>query len=344
MSKIIAAVELGFPWQTLDPFLFCAHHNDAYPAGDARMAPVTGLRGRSIGNDFSSLDGWSMYHGDLVPGFPQHPHRGFETITIARQGFIDHSDSLGASARFGQGDVQWMTAGRGVVHSEMFPLINEDRSNPTELFQIWLNLPAKSKMAAPYFSMYWDHLIPRLTETDLGGKKTRLALYAGEYPGATGVRPPPDSWASVENSGVRILSIQMEAGAVWKLPAAAGLSRVLYFFQGDLATFDGEEIPARYAVQLASEESTEIRVSGPAEFLLLEGRPIGEPVAQYGPFVMNTEQEIRAAYEDYRRTHFGGWPWKSDAPVHDRSRGRFASHADGRIEEPEVPAGVRSPV
>ncbi len=109
---------LGFQWQTSDPFLFCVHHDDAYPAGDERMGPAASLAGRDIGQDFEGKDGWRMYHGDVVPGFPQHPHRGFETVTIVRRGLIDHSDSLGAVARFGHGDVQWLTTGKGVVHSE----------------------------------------------------------------------------------------------------------------------------------------------------------------------------------------------------------------------------------
>ena len=111
-----------------------------------------------------------MYHGTEVPGFPQHPHRGFETVTLARRGFIDHSDSLGATARFGRGDVQWMTAGAGVVHSEMFPLIDRDQPNPVELFQIWLNLPSADKSVDPYFTMLWDESIPRLEVKDDHGR------------------------------------------------------------------------------------------------------------------------------------------------------------------------------
>ena len=125
-AAILRVSPLGFPWVTADPFLFCAHHDDAYPAADGRMGPRASLAGRDIGQDFSRKDGWSMYHGETVPGFPAHPHRGFETVTIVRQGLIDHSDSLGAAARFGQGDVQWLTAGRGIMHAEMFPLLHED--------------------------------------------------------------------------------------------------------------------------------------------------------------------------------------------------------------------------
>ncbi|HYN59579.1 MAG TPA: pirin family protein, partial [Rubrivivax sp.] len=152
---------LGFPWQTIDPFLFCVYHDDAYPRGNAQFGPDAPLDGRNLGQDFAGKDGWRMYHGLKVPGFPAHPHRGFETVTIVRRGLIDHSDSLGAAARFGGGDVQWLTAGRGIVHAEMFPLLDAGAPNPLELFQIWLNLPARNKMAEPHFKMLWSQDIPR---------------------------------------------------------------------------------------------------------------------------------------------------------------------------------------
>ncbi|MBC7662696.1 MAG: pirin family protein, partial [Caulobacter sp.] len=135
-NAIVKIQPLGFPWETADPFLFCVHHDDAYPKGNGRFGPDASLAGRSLGQDFGGKDGWSMYHGQQVPGFPSHPHRGFETVTIVRQGLTDHSDSLGAAARFGGGDVQWLTAGKGIVHSEMFPLLSTDQANPLELFQI----------------------------------------------------------------------------------------------------------------------------------------------------------------------------------------------------------------
>ena len=150
------------PWPTLDPFLFCVHHLDAYPAGNGALAPKESLRGRRIGQDFSGKDGWSMYHGQTVPGFPRHPHRGFETITIVRDGLIDHSDSLGGVARYGAGDVQWLTAGNGICHAEMFPLVETDKPNPTDFFQIWINLPAARKRVDPYFSMSWNEAVPKI--------------------------------------------------------------------------------------------------------------------------------------------------------------------------------------
>ena len=134
-SPVLALTELGFQWQGLDPFIMTMHHMDHYPAGNDDQGPVESLAGRRIGSDFSSIDGWSMYHGERVPGFPQHPHRGFETVSVVRQGYIDHSDSLGATARYGGGDVQWLTTGSGIQHSEMFPLIRPESDNPLELFQ-----------------------------------------------------------------------------------------------------------------------------------------------------------------------------------------------------------------
>src|SRR6187402_1521607 len=164
-DPILGVAPLAFPWQTKDPFLVCVHV-DLYPQGNDRLGPAASLAGRNIGQDFAGKDGWRMYHGDTVPGFPQHPHRGFETVTFVREGFIDHSDSLGATARFGRGDVQWLTAGRGIVHCEMFPLLKPDAANPCELFQIWLNLPAADKMVDPYFTMLWNEDIPRHAHVD----------------------------------------------------------------------------------------------------------------------------------------------------------------------------------
>jgi redox-sensitive bicupin YhaK (pirin superfamily) len=331
-SPVLDVRPLGFPWETADPFLFCAYHDDAYPRGDGQMAPAASLAGRDIGQDFSRKDGWSMYHGDSVPGFPAHPHRGFETVTLVRKGLIDHSDSLGATARFGGGDVQWVTAGSGIVHSEMFPLLREDADNPLELFQIWLNLPAKNKMAQPHFTMLWSGDIPRLR---VGG--TEIAVVAGRLGDVNPPAPPPDSWAAQRGSDVAIWTLRMEPGARWTLPAAAGpdTRRTLYFFKGSAAQVAGRPVNAPSAIVLQANTAVEI-VAGDAtaEFLLLQGKPIAEPVAQYGPFVMNTQAEIMQAMQDYRRTQFGGWPFPDSAPVHGREPQRFARHPGGRLERP----------
>ncbi|MDB5869607.1 MAG: Pirin domain protein [Polaromonas sp.] len=334
---------LGFPWPTIDPFLFCVYHDDAYPQANAQMGPAASLAGRDIGQDFSRKDGWSMYHGSAVPGFPAHPHRGFETVTIVRKGLIDHSDSLGATARFGQGDAQWLTAGQGVVHSEMFPLLNTAGPNPLELFQIWLNLPAASKMSAPHFTMFWSQDIPRLTATDADGRVTQVAVIAGRLGGASAnglepLAPPPDSWAARLDADVAIWTLRMAPGARWTVPAAAGQGtrRQLYFFKGQSVSVAGQAVTQASAIELRADAAVEL-VNGPeeAEFLLLQGRPIGEPVVQYGPFVMNSQAEIRQTMADYQRTQFGGWRWPDSAPVHGQEPARFARYPDGIEERPE---------
>ncbi|MGZ3460275.1 MAG: pirin family protein, partial [Archangium sp.] len=201
-SPLLETLPLGFPWVTADPFLFCVHHDDAYPAGNERLGPAASLEGRHLGQDFEGKDGWRMYHGEVVPGFPGHPHRGFETVTLVRKGLIDHSDSLGAAARFGHGDVQWLTAGSGVVHSEMFPLVEPHRPNPTELFQIWLNLPAEDKLAPPHFAMFWNQDIPRVAFTDEAGRRTEVTVAAGQLEGRRAPAPPPRSWAARPDTDV----------------------------------------------------------------------------------------------------------------------------------------------
>src|SRR3954462_7862798 len=160
-DPVLQEVPLGFQWPTIDPFLFCVHHLDMYPKCASHFGPdASELEGREIGNDFEPRDGWRMYHGSEVPGFPHPPHRGFETVTIVRQGLIDHSDSLGAIARFGRGDTQWLTAGSGIMHGGISPLVNPGPRTLTELFQIRLTLPAPDKMVEPYFTMLWASDIP----------------------------------------------------------------------------------------------------------------------------------------------------------------------------------------
>jgi len=343
-SPIIQTLPLGARWPCMDPFLFCAHHNDAYPAGDGSMGvQAVELEDRPMGSDFSNKDGFSMYHGEHVPGFPGHPHRGFETVTLVRKGLIDHADSLGAAARFGGGDVQWVTAGEGIMHSEMFPLLHTDAPNPLELFQIWLNLPASHKMVKPHFTMLWNERIPRLQHMDEAGKKTTVTVVAGALPGADApLSPPPESWASQSAADVAIWTLSLEPGARWTLPAAQGAQtrRMLYWFVGSSLRVAGENLNEHAALQVQAGQALELVNTGSevAELLLLQGTPIGEPVTQYGPFVMNTQEEIMQAMMDFRRTQFGGWPWGSNAPVHGSEPRRFARHP-GHTQD-EVPTSL----
>jgi redox-sensitive bicupin YhaK (pirin superfamily) len=328
------AEPLGFPWRTPDPFLFCVHHDDAYPVGNAALGPAASLRGRNLGSDFANVDGWNMYHGDVVPGFPQHPHRGFETVTVVRKGLIDHSDSLGAKARYGGGDTQWLTAGKGIVHAEMFPLLSQEEANPAELFQIWLNLPRADKMVDPYFTMLWRDSIPKRTVLDAAGKATELTVVAGRFDDARAPSPPPHSWAHRPENEVAIWTLKLAPGARFTLPAvSAGTNRTLYFFRGSGLRVGDRAVAARHLVELReSVPATLVNGDDEGEVLLLQGRAIGEPVAQHGPFVMNTRAEIQQAFADYQRTRFGGWPWPSDGPVHGPAPERFAQRADGVVE------------
>ena len=334
-NKAILNVQpLGFMWPTHDPFLFCVHHHDRYPRGNNEMGPDASLKGRNLGQDFTLKDGWRMYHGEVVPGFPAHPHRGFETVTVVQKGLVDHSDSHGAAGRYGNGDVQWMTAGSGLQHCEMFPLLKKDSENPLELFQVWLNLPKKKKFADPFFTMLWNENIPFHVNEDENAKKTEIRIVAGGIGDSVAPSPAPDSWAADPANEVAIWTIKMEAGARWSIPiASAEARRMLYFYKGPEIRVAGMEIQAYNAIELLPDMEVIVENgNGDAFFLLLQGIPIAEPVVQYGPFVMNTQAEIHQAFSDYRRTQFGGWPWQRYDHVHPREKGRFARYADGREE------------
>jgi len=329
-DPILRLFPLGFPWQTQDPFLFCVYHLDHYPKGNENMGPAASLSGRTLGNDFLQKDGWRMYHGHTVPGFPSHPHCGFETITIVNQGYCDHSDSLGAAGRFGLGDVQWMTAGRGVQHAEMFPLLNTERENTLELFQIWLNLPGSEKFAEPCFKMIWQEDIPVVDE---GG--VQIKVVSGKYREQQGPEPAPDSWATDASHDVAIWDIRMEPGAEFTLPAAAHTTnRSLYFYTGGGVALGERSLQEGFGMDLDPGREIPLKNKDTRScLLLLQGKPIGEPVAKYGPFVMNTDEEIREAMMEYRKTEFGGWPWPRTDQVHPRESGRFALYPDGRRVE-----------
>jgi redox-sensitive bicupin YhaK (pirin superfamily) len=331
-QAIIRQFPLGFQWETQDPFLFCVHHEDYFPKGNAVMGPdQSHFNGRHMGDDFIIKDGFRMYHGKTVPGFPGHPHRGFETITVVRKGVVDHADSMGASGRYGNGDVQWMTAGKGVQHSEMFPLLSNKGDNPMELFQIWLNLPKKDKMAKPHFKMLWRENIPYL---HFDNNKVLAELIAGKWGTHSAVTPPPDSWATPKENDVLIVNIKMEPNSSITLPVAKDhINRSLFFYEGQSLNINNATFENYSGVFLNSKVETTLKSNKTAvSILILQGKPINEQVIQYGPFVMNTKEEINQAFDDYHQTKFGGWPWPRYDQVHERSKGRFAFHADGTKE------------
>ncbi|WP_272642674.1 pirin family protein [Marinomonas mediterranea] len=341
MKAIIKTIPLQMFWPTFDPFLFCAFHNDAYPAGNGKLGPNASLSGRQIGQDFSQKDGWSMYHGSEVPGFPAHPHRGFETVTVVNKGYVDHADSMGAAGRYGEGDTQWMTAGKGVQHSEMMPLVHTQKSNPLELFQIWLNLPSYNKMVEPHFSMLWKEDTPIATLRDENDKGIKIKVVAGSLnvdgSALQSLPCPPNSWANDKENHVAIWIIDLEVEASWTLPASVrDLSRTLYVFEGEQVQAEDSTVPVNVALQVKSDAPLAIKNTGSesVRILLLQGKPINENVEQHGPFVMNTRQELQQAFFDYQQTQFGGWRWPSSDQTHGETPRRFALYADGREETP----------
>lgn len=328
MIKSIQPIQLH--WPTQGPFLFCAHHLDHYPAGNPELGlEAKHFAGRNMGSDFEEKDGFRIYHGEEIPGFPVHPHRGFETITIVRRGYADHADSLGAAGRYGEGDVQWMTAGAGVQHSEMFPLLHQDKENTLELFQIWLNLPKRNKMVNPDFKMLWAGNIPKIKKD-----KAEITLVSGEYEGVKYYQAPTNSWAADPANQVNILIVKVSADGEFQYPKRSGTNRSIYFFDGAGVLLNGQEIQSKNAVFVGPEEDLSIVAKGECEFLILEGKPIDEPVVQYGPFVMNTREEIMQTIQDYQRTQFGGWKWNRHDMIHGPKIERFAKYPDGRVEKP----------
>lgn len=332
-NVILKKTPLDFVWPTQEPFLFCVHHYDQYPAGNKNNGlDAHHFKGRNMGSDFQPKDGFRLYHGEEIPGFPVHPHRGFETITIVRKGYVDHADSLGAAGRYGEGDVQWMTAGGGVQHSEMFPLLHKEKENTCELFQIWLNLPKKNKMVPADFKMMWSGDIPVIKKNG-----SELTLISGEFEGQKYYPAPKNSWANDPDHNVNIYLIKLNKGAVLNIPAAkVQTNRTLYFFEGSSISLNGAELKENHSFDLDS--SGELKIKNPSgevvELLFLEAKPIGEPIAQHGPFVMNTKEEIYQAISDYQKTQFGGWSWQRKDMIHGSKIERFAKYPSGKIERP----------
>ncbi|MFA7081204.1 MAG: pirin family protein [Bacteroidales bacterium] len=334
-NVILEIGNIGFHWTMEDPFIFCAHHKDAFPVGNMNMGPNVSLEGRNIGSDFSGKDGFSMYHGDIVPGFPEHPHRGFETVTIVLEGVVDHFDSKGAYGRYADGDVQWLTTGKGCQHCEMFPLINQDKENPLELFQVWLNLPKKDKFVEPNYKMLWREDIPIFDIVDENNNRANIRLIAGSFFGRKALEPTPNSWANDERNRVGIVIIRMEPNS--KITIEKGtktMSRNLYFYKGEGKIKIGDtDISSSNRIRLDAEKEFEIQnLDKTSYILLLEGERIDEPIVQQGPFVMNSEEEIYNAIKDFRQTQFGGWKWDRPDPVNDINTGRFARYDDGKEE------------
>ncbi len=228
-------------------------------------------------------------------GVGEHPHRGFETVTIAYQGEIEHRDSAGHRGRIGPGDVQWMTAASGIVHEEMHGRAFTEKGGTLEMVQLWVNLPANFKRSPPG---YQDILDSRMPVVSLAGGAGTVRVIAGEFEKAKG---PARTFTPIE-----LWDIRLEAGEVATLNVPAGQSTGLLFLRGGGRVNGSKSVDeGELAVLDRDGETLSIEAETDSTVLLLSGTPIDEPVVGYGPFVMNTEREIRQAIEDYRHGRMG---------------------------------------
>ena len=313
-----------------NPFILAAHHIDRYPEGNGEMAPISFPKDWEKGNDFSKTRGWKMYHGEYVPGFPAHPHRGFQTITYAKKGYIDHFDSQGNYGRYGEGDIQWMVAGKGMQHAEMFPLINEEKENPFEIVQIWLNLPAKMKMVEGSYEMHWHENLPVIPLDDHNPTNNYLKVLAGHYNGNKAPQPSEVSYGHNPLHHLNIWEGELEKGKELIIPAFPEDAPVQLFVRSGKLAIDGNEISEQSLLIYTSDEVSHFEVIEEVDFMVFIGKEIKEEVFAYGPFVMTTREEVIQAYNDFERTEFGGWPWKESAPSIPNTEGRFSMNNHGQ--------------
>ncbi|MDP3617350.1 MAG: pirin family protein [Rhodoferax sp.] len=229
---------------------------------------------------------------DYIAGFPDHPHRGFETVTYMIAGRMRHRDSAGHEGLLESGGVQWMTAGRGVIHSE----IPQQADGVMEGFQLWLNLPARDKMMAPWYRDFKAADLPRF----FTGQGVAVTVIAGSSHGVTGA-------VTRDATAPLYLDIHLPAGTSFDQALPGGHNAFVYVYRGQVS-IAGQTVPAQRMALLANEAQADgvVMVAGAnARVLLIAGQPLKEPIAQHGPFVMNTQQELHQAVRDMREGRLG---------------------------------------
>lgn len=229
---------------------------------------------------------------DYIAGFPNHPHRGFETVTYMIAGRMLHRDSAGNEGLLQNGDVQWMTAGSGLIHSE----IPQQEAGVMEGFQLWLNLPARDKMNPPWYRDIAHAELPKFTTAE----GVAVTVIAGESHGVTGA-------VTREATAPTYLDLHLPAGTRFEQALPASHNAFVYVYRGAVS-LGGQAVPVQRMAILANEpgaDGVRIEASEDARVLLIAGQPLGEPIAQYGPFVMNTEAEIYQAIQDFRAGKLG---------------------------------------
>ena len=256
-----------------------------------KLTRVIGQRALEMLDPFLMLDEFGSDSAtDYIAGFPSHPHRGFETVTYMLDGRMRHRDNAGNEGLLESGSVQWMTAGRGIVHSEM----PEQDHGLMRGFQLWVNLPAKDKMSAPRYQDIAPEKIPSV-EPAAG---VRVRVVAGELLGARG----PVSGVATEPV---YLDVALEPGAQVEIPVPATHNAFAYVFEGDGVQVGNETLARSELGVLSPGDSVALIASDkPARVLVVAGKPLNEPVAKYGPFVMNTPEQIMQAMQDYQAGRF----------------------------------------
>ncbi|WP_266160753.1 pirin family protein [Dyella silvatica] len=264
---------------------------DTADGAGVKLKRIIGQPGLDMLDPFLLLDEFrSDQAGDYIAGFPEHPHRGFETVTYMLAGHMRHIDNHGNSGDLTSGSVQWMTAGRGIQHSEM----PEQEDGLMWGFQLWVNLPAKDKMIEPRYQDISPERIPTVQPAD----GVTVKVIAGELAGVSG------PVAGIATAPI-YLDIALQAGAEIDIPLPEGHSAFAYVFDGSDAQVAGEPLARSELAVLSKGRS--VRVAGrdaPARVLLVAGKPLKEPVARYGPFVMNTTEQIHEAIADFRSGKF----------------------------------------
>ena len=324
-------VDINIHWSGDDPFTFVSHHHDTYPKGNEQMAPPLDLiRGRNLGRDYQERFGFRMYHGRVVPGFPMHAHWGYETLTIAERGFVDHFDTEKNNGRYGNGDVQWTLASSRYEHCEMYPLLNQEGENPVYITQIMINLPLDRKNGPNHVNNIWSEDIPIIEKEGV-----TVTLYCGDYEGRSIYSPNPNSYASAENR-VRIMKVIISPGTTFSLDALTdGVDRNVYFVSGQNAKMDGTDAKPNLRYKMKRMTDLEI-VNGQeeSEFWILEGKPIGEKQAAFGPVILKDLDEVRASMDEIRIKEFQEWPWGLMDVTNPIDMGRELHRADGSVERP----------
>ncbi len=330
-KSVSKTVLLNIHWGTEDPFTFVSHHFDNYPKGNAQLAPPLELiRGRNLGRDYQQRFGFRMYHGRVVPGFPMHAHWGYETITIAEKGFVDHFDTEMNYGRFGNGDVQWTLASSKYEHCEMYPLLDQENENPVQITQIVVNLPLERKNAGNRVNNIWAEDIPVIQ-----GDGSRVTVFCGEYCGKSVYSPNEGSWAVAENR-VRILRVELDAGSKLDLePVDDSVIRNVYQTEGKGSKMDGVEITEGTRLKIKTGFGFTIEAGKePAVFWILEGKPIGQEMARFGPVILDNIDTVRAAMDDIRKNEFLEWKWGVMDVTNPIDMGRELHRADGSVERP----------